>query len=425
MEYKNIEVYLSFGLIFFIFIFGKLYLSSDMLYFRLLVGVGLGYVLSRGYMGFAGSVNRAYTTGSTRLMKTLMLMFFITSLFSIAVLFNADATTFDLWINPINTGLLIGGILFGFGMSFSCCCASGVLTDLASFLPRALITLIFFCFGVFIGFPLQNTQNWITESWVSTETGNKIGTKGVYLPDLFKFDGLQGYLGAILLTGILCLIVIYIANLYENKRKREGSYVGFLSEKVQDVQLKKEIENRQNKGENGGYYYQLFEKPWSLKTGAFIISGIFVLLMGVTKAGWGASTPYGFWFGKGLMVLGISPETISEFTKMSDKPFILPFFEHPINVQNVGIFLGALFYLLSAKIFKKTVSLEWKISPKLAFFYAIGGLFMGFGTRLANGCNVGALYTPIANFSLSGWIFLIFLVIGGILGNKVAKRAGV
>lgn len=46
---------------------------------------------------------------------------------------------------------------------------------------------------------------------------------------------------------------------------------------------------------------------------------------------------------------------------------------------------------------------------------------MGFGTRLANGCNVGALYTPIANFSLSGWIFFIFLVIGGILGNKISR----
>lgn len=47
---------------------------------------------------------------------------------------------------------------------------------------------------------------------------------------------------------------------------------------------------------------------------------------------------------------------------------------------------------------------------------------MRFGTRLSNGCNVGALYTPIANFSLSGWIFLVFLVVGGVLGNKLAKK---
>ena len=48
---------------------------------------------------------------------------------------------------------------------------------------------------------------------------------------------------------------------------------------------------------------------------------------------------------------------------------------------------------------------------------------MGIGTRFANGCNVGALFTPIANFSLSGWIFFIFLVAGAIIGNKVAEKA--
>ncbi|MGO3801066.1 MAG: YeeE/YedE thiosulfate transporter family protein [Fusobacterium sp.] len=61
------------------------------------------------------------------------------------------------------------------------------------------------------------------------------------------------------------------------------------------------------------------------------------------------------------------------------------------------------------------------MSKKDAFLFALGGISMGFGTRLANGCNVGALYTPIANFSLSGWIFFIFLVIGGILGNKISR----
>ncbi|MGX7111927.1 YeeE/YedE family protein [Gemella cuniculi] len=422
---KKLEIYLSGILVLFILLFGRFYLKTDILFFRLLVGVGLGYVLTRAYMGFAGSVNRAYITGSTRLMKTLMLMFFITALFSTAVLFNADVTTFDLWVNPINAGLILGGILFGFGMSFSCCCASGVLTDLASSLPRAFITLVFFCLGVFIGFPVQNSQDWINNSWFSTETGEKIGTKGVYFPDLFKFDGMQGYLGAILVTGIFCFIVVWISNYYENKRKAEGSYVGYFSEKIQDLENKKVIEKNEKKEKNQGYYYNLFVKPWSMKTGAFVISGIFVLLMGITRAGWGASTPYGFWFGKALMFFGVSPDSIESFTKMSSKPFVLPFFEHPITVQNIGIFLGALIYLLSAKLFVKTFSAEFKISPKLGIFYAIGGLCMGFGTRLANGCNVGALYTPIANFSLSGWIFLVFLVVGGVLGNKLSKKVGI
>jgi uncharacterized membrane protein YedE/YeeE len=52
----------------------------------------------------------------------------------------------------------------------------------------------------------------------------------------------------------------------------------------------------------------------------------------------------------------------------------------------------------------------------------IAGLAMGLGTRFANGCNVGALFTPIANFSLSGWIFLVFMVAGGVIGNMLGRR---
>lgn len=140
---KNIEKMLGFLLAILLLVLGKFLLSSDMLYFRLIIGVALGYTLSRGYTGFAGSVNRAYRTGSTRLMRTMMMMFFLTTLLSTAFLMNADPTKFDLWINPINVGLILGGILFGFGMTFSSCCASGVLTDLVTALPRALITLIF------------------------------------------------------------------------------------------------------------------------------------------------------------------------------------------------------------------------------------------------------------------------------------------
>ena len=114
----KIERFLAFILLIGLFLFGRFYLESDMLFFRLLAGVGLGYALSRGYTGFAGSVNRAYQTGSTRLMRTMTFMFFLTALFSVAVLFNADAKTFDLWVNPINLGLILGGLFSALVWSF-------------------------------------------------------------------------------------------------------------------------------------------------------------------------------------------------------------------------------------------------------------------------------------------------------------------
>ena len=201
---NKVEIILGFIGIILVLVLGKTLLKTEMLFFRLVIGTALGYTLMRAYTGFAGSVNRAFNTGSTKLMRTLMFMFFITALSTTAFLSTAeDITIYKLNINPINFGLVLGGILFGFGMSFSSCCASGVLTDLVAGLPRAIITLIFFGLGVFLGFPIQRSATWVTESWFSSSVGKSFGG-GVFLPDMFKWDGIGGYLGALLLTGIFC-----------------------------------------------------------------------------------------------------------------------------------------------------------------------------------------------------------------------------
>lgn len=171
-------------------------------------------------------------------MRTLMGMFTATALISIAFLYNVDPSTYGLWVNPINLGLILGGIMFGFGMTFSMCCASGVLTDLVTGLPRALITIIFFGMGVFLEYPL-NSRPWIKDSILITETGAKLAG-GVYLPDLFKWDGLNGYLGASILTGIFALIVVYFSIKFEESKKLDGSFTGVPSELAQDAVIEED-----------------------------------------------------------------------------------------------------------------------------------------------------------------------------------------
>lgn len=416
---KKVERIIGFIAIVLILVLAKSQLASDMLFFRLVIGMGLGYVLSRSYTGFAGSVNRAYKTGSTKLMRTLMFMFFISSIVTAALLFKGDITTFGLWINPINLGLILGGLLFGFGMSFASCCASGVLTDLVTALPRALISLIFFAMGVFIAFPIQNTASIVTDSWFTTATGENF-SKGVFLPDFFQWDGMGGYLGAVILTGVFALIVVAIAYKYEQKRKNENTFTGVSVEKMQEEIVPFDSKDYELLSE--ATYNRMFVKPWTLVQGAVGITLLFALLMGVTGSGWGASTPYGLWFGKFLMLFGVSADSLASYGQMAPDGFIQPFFENGVSVQNFGIVLGTIIFLLTAGQFVQTFVSELKISFKDVLLFAMGGLAMGVGTRLANGCNVGALYTPIANFSLSGWIFLIVMVVGGWAGNMLGKK---
>jgi len=69
---KKTEQILGFIGILLVLLLGKTLLKTDMLFFRLLVGVGLGYALSRAYTGFAGSVNRAFNEDTNVLVLYLI-----------------------------------------------------------------------------------------------------------------------------------------------------------------------------------------------------------------------------------------------------------------------------------------------------------------------------------------------------------------
>ena len=405
----------SFGIIVAIssLILGAIFLNSSSLFLRLLFGLSLGFVLTKGSIGFAGSVNRAYRRGSTQLLQTLMFMFVITAIINAGLLLNADPGSYNLWVNPINLGLILGALMFGAGMTLTGCCASGVMVELVSDVPRALTTLFFFGAGVFFGFPLQATQTWITTTSFSSAS---FAGKGVYLPDLFTWGPLNGYFISILVTIAFAFIVVFLAKKYENYRHKKGSFLG-----VEGETARQEIQQKHTQQHftllSVETYRRWIGNLWEMKTAALVIALIFGIMMVSTGSGWGASTPFGIWFGKVLMVFGISANDIADFTSRPAGMFTTPFFSHSISVQNFAIMLGTLIAVLLMGKF----SFSFKInhSAKQFALFALGGLLMGFGTRFANGCNVGALFTPIANFSLSGWIYLVFIISGGVLGNKI------
>jgi hypothetical protein len=85
------------------------------------------------------------------------------------------------------------------------------------------------------------------------------------------------------------------------------------------------------------------------------------------------------------------------------------------TIRNIAIIFGSAIAFLLAGKFK----FDFNFNLKDAGYYAFGGLLMGFGARMAKGCNIGALYSAISNFSLNGWGFLIALSLGGIFALKV------
>lgn len=361
---KNREMLFGFLVLAFAILLAYFTLSSLELFFRFMIGIGFGFILTRSTIGFAGGVNRISRAGNASLAKALLFMFVVSAIFTSFSIYGNEAD-FSLSINPINTGLIVGGLFFGFGMALSSCCATGSLTDLAGGLSRAGVTIFFFGIGVFLGFSTQRTAPWIRESWFSSSTG-ELHRGGVFLPDLFTFDGLNGYLGATILTAVFAVLIIYIASRYE---KKLGMYTPPKKEKPSKLLS----------------YETIFIKPWSMVWGSVGIALLFVILLELSSKGWSATTPFGVWFAKILMSLGISVEWIASFTHKLVELFNRSLLEYGVSLQNFGF-------------------------------------IMGVGTRLSNGCNVGALFTPISEFSLSGWLYLIFVVIGGFSGNWFLKR---
>jgi uncharacterized membrane protein YedE/YeeE len=47
---------------------------------------------------------------------------------------------------------------------------------------------------------------------------------------------------------------------------------------------------------------------------------------------------------------------------------------------------------------------------------------MGYGARVSQGCNIGAFSTAIGSFSLQGWVFAVFALLGAYLGTRLMIR---
>ncbi len=399
-------------------LFGWIIISSvsvkagDATLLRMFMGLTFGYVMMRAAFGFAGSANKLFAKGSSRVMGSLMLMFFVASVLWAVKNFGGEKLA--LVGNPISFGLMLGAFLFGLGMSGAGCCASGLLTDIPESPARGLIVLVFFGFGVMIGNPLMGS------AFASTSVFTSGGVAGVSFLDWFKFDSkLLTYICAIAVTAILCSIVWFLAKRYETRRRKNGTYLGLECEAEQDLVLQNMLDESKIDAEPkcpcNGLFDKLFVNPLSLKTAAVVVAICFAW-MGL----WSFSNPMGTWMAS-LTSKIFGEASISALTGWKAEMYTKPLFEDMSSLQNVSIIVGSLVALLLSGKFAGCMKTGWKVSLKDACVYIVGGFLMGFGTRLSKGCNGGALISQIAKFSLSGWFFLIFMVCGAFVGYMIKK----
>ena len=91
--------------------------------------------------------------------------------------------------------------------------------------------------------------------------------------------------------------------------------------------------------------------------------------------------------------------------------------------EGVGVFLGALAGALFSGDFKilldkgKTMSVRTRLITSF-----VGGVTIGFASRLARGCTSGVALTGGAQLALSGWIFVISMFAAGFIVAAFYRR---
>ena len=88
-------------------------------------------------------------------------------------------------------------------------------------------------------------------------------------------------------------------------------------------------------------------------------------------------------------------------------------FNDVTSVMDFGIIVGA---LLAAGLAGRFAP-AWRVPLRSAAAAVVGGLLLGYGARLAYGCNIGAYFSGIASGSLHGWVWLVAAFAGNVIGT--------
>ena len=167
------------------------------------------------------------------------------------------------------------------------------------------------------------------------------------------------------------------------------------------------------------YYKAWLKDAWPYITGALLLSVFQIVTLAVTGNPWGVSAVFANWGAWIFEAVGGSVDKWQYFASAGAQAVLdRGPLRDPGTIRNVGLIVGALFAALIASGFKiKKIK-----SGKQVVAAVLGGTLMGYGARLALGCNIGAFYSGIASLSLSGWVFGIFLFVGAVIGSKMLVK---
>ncbi|PCJ26689.1 MAG: hypothetical protein COA96_04755 [SAR86 cluster bacterium] len=346
------------------------------------VGIAAGVILYHAAFGFTAAWREVANTGRGAGLRAQMIMLAATVLIFTPLIAQGEflGTNLRGSVAPLNVSVICGAFMFGIGMQLGGGCASGTLFTAGGGNVRMLITLAAFIAGSLLG-------TWQWSLWQ--------GAPGFAPFSLAENFGVAGGIGISLL---LFALVWLGTSLYEKRR---------LGAVLDD--------------DNNSPPYSWLHGPWPLIAGACALAAVNVATLLLAGRPWGVTSAFALWGGKLAVISGIDVTSWAYW----QRPALTSALEQSVfsditSVMNIGIMLGA---LLAAGLASK-FSPSFKSPMRSMLGAVIGGLLLGYGARIAFGCNIGAYFGGISSTSLHGWLWFVCAFAGSTLGTKLRPYFG-
>lgn len=347
-----------------------------------LVGTTAGIVLYHAAFGFTSAWRVLIADGRGEGVRAQMLLLALTSAIFFPLLAQGQAfgTTLNGSVQPVGVPVVIGAFMFGIGMQLGGGCASGTLFSVGGGSTRMLATLAAFVAGSVIA--TAHSAFWATlPSFPATSLVKLYGPVGGLAISLAAF-------GAIFVATVVV------------ERRRFGQL------------MPAELPSRGARWLRG---------PWPLTAGAIGLMLVNLATLLVAGRPWGITSAFALWGAKIGRGLGVPVESWPYWSTPSQLAALNgSVFRDVASVMDGGIVIGAMLAALLAGRFKP----QWSVPLRSLAAAIIGGLLLGYGARVAYGCNIGAYFSGIASGSLHGWLWLPSAFVGNVVGTYLRPTFG-
>jgi len=350
----------------------------------LLVGGFAGISLYHASFGFTSSwrVFLADRRGAGLRAQMLMLALAVVLFFPALAAGNVFGLPVKGEIGAVGYSMAFGALLFGVGMQLGGGCASGTLYTVGGGSTRMVVTLAAFILGSTVG--VYHLPWWQT------------------LPNIGPVSLITtlGLVPALALNLVLFGGVAWASLILE--RRRHGSVATAPRSSLKLGQ-------------------RLLRGSWPLVWGALALVAVNFATLLLAGRPWGVTSGFALWGSKIAAGIGFDVASWGFWSAPARAQALQgSLFTDITSVMDFGIIIGA---LAAAGLAGKFAPV-WKIPLPSLIAAIVGGLLMGYGARLAYGCNIGAYFSGIASASLHGWVWFAAALLGSAIGTRLRPLFG-